>query len=100
MNAYEQAALDVCLVEYPKDWDFDKVCDNIHKSDDVIVWAPLAHMLAEELYDVIDNHRIYLQKRFDIKPHVVDIKTFAINELTALLKKEGIDVSSDQIKIE
>ena len=100
MNAYEIAALDMCLVDYPKDWTYEDICNKIHETQDITVWGPLAHLLAEELRDVIDNQCAYLEKRFDIKPQAVDIKTFAIHQLDTLLKKEGLPGLPADFKIE
>ena len=89
MNAYEQAALDMCLSSYPVNWTFEQVCEQIHETQDVIVWGPLAHLTQNEIKSIIDNHKIYFERRFNIKPHVIDAKEFARQELQKFLDKNS-----------
>ena len=68
MNQFEITALLRCLVGWNQDWSYQQVLDNIHESQEIIVWGPVSHLLKEELVVAIETHRKHLELYFDQKP--------------------------------
>lgn len=67
MNQYEKTALFHCLLSWNPDWDYQTVLDNIHESQDVVVWGPVAHLEKEEIISAIASVKKHLEKFFNEK---------------------------------
>lgn len=67
MDKYQETALDLYLLQWPRDWEFYEVLEAVRNEIDeyITVWQPLAHWRGDLIADEIESAVTILRMRFE-----------------------------------
>lgn len=67
MDKYQETALDLYLLQWPRDWDYEEVLEAVRNEIDeyITVWPPLAQWRGDLIVEEITSTASILRMRFE-----------------------------------